>query len=129
MPFVSHAMNDVREPEAAPEDQYDLRIVKAERKTSKKGRDMIVATMVIQDSSVDAPPFQLYLLAPGPDDDDNQVRMRLLEIKRFCSVFDLDPENFDEQDLVGQTGSCFVTQETGEDNVVRNRLRLPRLKD
>ena len=128
MPFITHAMSDVREPEAAAEDEYDLRIAKAINKPSKKGRDMITVTIVFADGT-DAPPFYHYMLAPSDDDTEDMVRMRLLEIKRFCAVFDLDPENFDEQDMPGQTGRCYVVQEAGDDNVVRNKLKLPRLKD
>lgn len=128
MGFISKNLDDVHEPEAAPESEYDLRIVKAKRGESKKGTPMITATIVIDEPGIDAPPFQHYLRDPGAIEDEDQARMAALEAKRFMSVFDLD-EDFDEDDMPGQTGRCFVTQETGDDDVVRNRLRLPRLKE
>jgi hypothetical protein len=128
MPFITESLDDVREPQAAPEGEYELRIVKATRGPSKKGNDMITAILVFEDQDLAAPPFAHYLIGYDEDTDKDQIRNRKLEWKRWCACFDL-PEDCDESDMVGQTGMSFVNQEEGDDGVVRNRLRLPRLKE
>ena len=128
MPFISEPLDDIHEPKAAPEDEYDLRIVKADQRDSKAGNDMIALTLVFDDPSVDAPPFNHFLINPEGADEDKK-RMWSLEIKRFCAAFDV-AEDFEAEDLVGEVGrGIFVTQEEGDDGVIRNRMRLPRLKE
>jgi hypothetical protein len=127
MPFIKESLADVRERRAAPEGEYDLRIMKATDAPSKKGTDMITVQIGFADGT-DAPPFYEYLMGWDSDTPDDQISMRKLTIKRFCAVFDVS-EDFDAEDLVGETGNCMVTQEEGQDGMVRNRLKLPRLKD
>lgn len=127
MPFISESLDDVQEQTPAAEGEYDVRILKAEAKESKKGDPMIVLTFVFNDRSVEAPPFNHWLMAWSGGTPDEQVNMRKIEIKRFCAAFDL-PEDFDPEDCLGQEATLFVTQEVGDDDVVRNRARFPRLK-
>lgn len=128
MPFISEPLDDVHEPQPAPEGEYDLKIIKAERKDSKSGNDMVVLSFKFDDPSVDAPPFQHWLLSWEGEDDEEIVNMRRLEFKRFCNCFDV-PTDFDPEDLLGQVGTCFVKQEVGEDGVNRNRARFPKFKE
>lgn len=127
MPFITESLDDVYEPKAAPEGEYDLRIHKAVQGETKKGQPMVTATIVFDDGT-DAPPFSEYLLGWDGDTPDEQIRMRKLHIKRFCAAFDVD-EDFEAADLHGKTARIFVAQEAGQDEVVRNKLRLPRLQD
>lgn len=126
--FISAPLDDVREQKPAPEGEYDLKILKAVDGKSKKGTRMATITIVFTDPEVDAPPFQLYLRDPGDIEDPDQARMASLEAKRFQEVVGLQ-DGWDADELPGEEFTCFVGQETGEDDVVRNRLRLPRLKD
>lgn len=121
-------VDDVQEPEAAPEGEYDLRIVRAEDKESKAGNNMVECIIVIEEPGIDAQPIRHYLLDWEGIPEDQQ-RIRKLEYKRFCACFNI-PEDFDDaEELVGQTGRSYVTQEVSErDDNVYNRLRLPRLK-
>jgi hypothetical protein len=129
MGFISVPLDDVQESQPAPEAEYDLKIIKAVSGKSKAGTKMATITIAFDDTDAgDAPPFQHYLRDPGDIADEDQSRMAALEAKRFAAVFDL-PEDWDVDDLQGETGNCFVSQETGSDDIVRNRLRLPRLKD
>lgn len=127
MPFIKESLSDVKEQRAAPEGEYELRILKAKDEPSKKGTAMITCMIGFADGT-DAPPFYEYLMGWDGDTPDNQIDMRKLHVKRFCATFDV-PEDFDAEDLVGETGTCMVIQEEGQDGVVRNRLKLPRLKD
>jgi hypothetical protein len=129
MPFIKESLSDVTEARPAPEAEYDLRIMKATEGESKKGHPMITVMIGFADGT-DAPPFFHYLLGwdTGPTLEDEEILRRKREIRRFCSVFDLQ-EDFDVEDLKGETGNCFVQVEEGDDGVMRNRLKLPRIKD
>lgn len=129
MGFISVPLDDVQESLPAPEGEYDLKIIKAVEGKSKSGTKMVTITIAFDDSDAgDAPPFMHWLRDPGDIEDEDQRRMTALEAKRFAQVFDLS-DDWEADDLQGETGTCFVGQETGDDNVTRNRLRLPRLKD
>lgn len=127
MPFIRESLEDVTEAKAAPEGEYDLRILKAKQKESKAGNDMI-ELMVAFDDGTDAMPFFHYLLSWDDGTPDEQVVNRKREIKRFCAAFDA-PEDFEDSDLVGLTGKMFVKQEDSTDGIPRNRMILPRIKD
>jgi hypothetical protein len=127
MPFIKEALDDVTESKPAPEGEYDLRILKAIDKPSKSGTEMITLMLGFE-GDVDAPPFYHYLMNWDADTPAEQISMRKLEIKRFCVVFDVS-EDFDVSDLEGLTGTCFVGQEEGNDGVIRNRAKFPKLRD
>lgn len=134
MSFIRVRLDDsVKEPEVGPEGLYDLRIVKAEDGESKRGNPMTTVTIRIEGPG-DCSQYNIFnhwIIYPTDDTPDGQVRMRTLEIKRFLSCFGIPfgPEGFDSEELVGATGRSLITQEEGDDGIVRNRLRLPRLKD
>lgn len=127
MAFIKESLDDVVEAKPAPEGEYELRILKATEGESKKGNPMVTVLIGFADGT-DAPPFGHWLLGWDDSTDSEQKLNRQREIKRFCAVFDVSTD-FDAADLKGETGSCFVSQEEGDDDVVRNRLKLPRLKD
>lgn len=127
MPFISDSLDDIKEAHAAPEGEYELRITKAEEKPSKKGKAMAVIQFAFADTSVEAPRFMHYILAPDGEDE-AQDNNRKREWKRLCQACGVDT-NVELEDLVGETLTTMVLQETGDDNVVRNRARLPYLKD
>lgn len=129
MGFISVPLDDVQEAQPAPEGEYDLKIIKAVEGKSRAGTKMVTITIAFDDTDAgDAGPFMHWLRDPGDIDDDDQKKMAALEAKRFQQVFDLS-DDWEADDLVGETGNCFVGQETGDDNVTRNRLRLPRIKE
>jgi len=132
MPIIKAAeLGEDLEDQPVPEGQYDLRVARATYKLSEgKGIPMNVLTFVIE-GEPGAAPFMHWVLFPKEDDVRDVTRQRLRDIKRFFTVFgipldDYDPENDFEQ-LMGATGNCRVSVETGDDNVERNRLRLPRV--
>lgn len=130
MGFVSVSLNDVQEPQVVPEGEYDLRIVKKEDGESKKGNPMTTVMIRIEDAAVRNPAIVMhYLVHPTPDTPPDQREMRNLEFKRFLTVFGVayDERGFDTDDLVGATCRCSLIQEEGDDRVIRNRLKLPRL--
>lgn len=133
MPFVKLALDDVKEPEPVPEGVYDLRIVKTQDTESKKGNPMTVITIRIEDAGIKNPsPIVHYMTYPDADLPEEQKNFRLLDIKRFLSVFGIpfDPHGFDTDGLQGATANkAMVVQEEGDDKIIRNRIRLPRLRE
>lgn len=131
MAFINAQLDDTKEPEAAPEGEYDLRIVRAERKESKKGKMMTEVLIRIEDADVNAPPLRQYLIDVTPDMPEDQQRMRKLELKRFLQCFGIKlvDGGYDEEDLAGATGRCMVIQEENGEYGLQNRLRLPRLRE
>ena len=132
MPFISTPLGDAKEPEAVPEGPYDLRIVKSEDGESKKGNPMTTVYIKIEDPAYpNAALVGHWILHPTADTPPEQLQMRILEQRRFLECFGIPYEanGFNTDDLVGATGNSFLVQETGDDNVVRNRLRLPKLKE
>jgi len=96
---------------------------------TKKKDPMTVLTIKIETTEVPNPaPVQHFITYPNGGQWDD---MRALEIKRILTLFDVrfDEAGFDSNDLLGQTGRCMVVQEEGDDGVMRNRLKLPRLKE
>jgi hypothetical protein len=131
MGFINANLNDVQEPQYVPEGEYDLRVVKKEDKESKKGKPMTVLHIRIEDAPVrNAQLVQHYLNHPYEGLPADQIEMRLLELKRVCALFGVEwgANGFDTDDFQGRTGRCLLVQEEGDDKVVRNRLKLPRLK-
>lgn len=130
MSFIKLAIDDIKEGEVVPEGEYDLRIVSAKDGTSKAGNQMTTVMIKIEDAGMPNPNLVgHWLVYPDESVDKEQKQMRLLDIKRFLSCFGVAIDGgFDSDDLVGQTGRCFLRQEQGEDGKTYNRLVLPRLK-
>jgi hypothetical protein len=129
MPRINLDLDDAKEPEVAPEGEYDLRIVKVEDGQSKAGNDMTTCTIAFE-GHPEWRAIKHWITYPDSDTPPDQKAMRLVDIKRFLTCFGVahDGTGFDSDDLVGQTGFCLVIQEDGDDDNTYNRLRLPRLK-
>ncbi len=76
---------------------------------------------------------QIYHYLVWPDDTvDRESRERTIRNnKRFLHAFGVPIQDggFDTEDLLGATATMMVGQEEGDDGVIRNRLRIPRMKD
>lgn len=129
MPFIKDDLEQVQESKPVPEGEYDLTIKKAEEKDSKKGNPMIEVVITIDDPDYpNATPIFHYLNHPEGAKDDQTAQLFMLDIKRFCHCFDV-PYDFEAGDLPGSKGTCFVKQVEGDDDQIRNELRLPRVND
>lgn len=129
MSFVKIDLTKTKEPEIVPEGEYDLRIVKVMDTETKKKDPMTVLTIRIENAEQPNPaPLQHFITYPNGGQYDD---MRALEIKRLLTLFDVpfDTGGFDMEQLLGQTARCLLTQEEGDDGVVRNRMKLPRIKE
>jgi len=133
MPFIKIALDDAAEQEPVPEGEYELQIIKADDGESKKGNQMTTVMLKVMDPPASCPNpaiIRHWITYPDMDTPADQRNLRLIDIKRFLTVFNIQmtEDGFDSDDLVGSTGRCFVYQEQSENNdEIYNRLRLPRL--
>jgi hypothetical protein len=138
VPIITAAeiSSDEYEDKIAPEGTYPLRIAKAEYGQTKGGegkpkRDMVTAMLVIDGADGDGiQPFNEYLVLPTDNEETKTKRLFMQRLTRFLSIFghsgDFDPEQAASV-LTGLTAEAPVTQEEGNDGVMRNRLKLPRI--
>lgn len=131
MPFVKVKL-DAKEPEVAPEDEYELRIIKIEERVSgdkaKIPGEPYVAVMIrIEDG--DYKPIYHNLMIPTGKTAESNVELYKLNIQRFLNCFGIagDPDGFDTDDFPGSTGKCYVVQQEDQNGEAQNVLRLPRL--
>lgn len=130
MPVISVSEGDQFEDKPVKAGTYPLRIVKTESKNSKGGNPMTVVTIKIEGpDGAEAPLFSHWLMTPQEGSENYRRNRR--DIIRFCKVFGLDSFDPDDSDQVanleGATADCYLDVEVGDDNVERNRLRLPRV--
>lgn len=129
MSFVKIDLKNAKEPEPVPEGEYDLRIVKVMDTETKKKEPMTVVTLRVEDQGFpNAAAVQEFITYPNGGQYDD---LRALQLKRLLTLFDVpfDESGFDSADLMGKTGRCFLTQEEGDDGVLRNKMKLPRIKE
>ena len=78
-----------------------------------------------------SPIFHTLMIPTGKTPEKN-VEMYKLNIQRFLHMFNIpgDENGFDTDDFAGATAKdVTVTQEEGDDDVVRNKIKLDRLPD
>lgn len=129
MPFVPIRLDDVQEGSAVADGEYDLQIIKAVLGESKKGNSMVTVTIRVLDEPT-ANLVNHWLTPPAAGLPEDQVRLRKLDIARFCSAFDIPTEDggFDTDDFAGKTARVYLKKEVSEDDGNEyNRLRLPRI--
>ena len=135
MPLIdADALGEDYEDKVAPEGKYDVRIQKADYKQTKKGdRDMIAAMLTIDGAEGDGvSPFNEFLLIPSEHEEPKTKRLFMQRLTRFLQIFGVPTnDGFDPEQapsvFPGLTAKCDVVQEEGDDGVVRNRLKLPRI--
>ena len=112
MPFIEQAVADATEGYFVDEDEYDLRIVSAEEKDSKKGKPMIECVIEIVEHP-DAEPVFHYVNLVHPEDSEKARKFKLRMTRRFLEVFNVpyQDDGFDSDDLNGAEGRCVVYQQ------------------
>jgi Protein of unknown function (DUF669) len=136
MPFIDQALADAKEDVCVPEGAYDLSIIQAELKTSKKaaerGEEDNMIQVMIRIESPDYPNastlFHHLMLVKDPDYEYNHLWLR--DQKRFLVLFGIPHEGtgFDLDDFPGATAKQVLLKvdqnERGEDT---NVLVLPKI--
>lgn len=133
MPLIDAAtLGEDLEDKAAPEGEYELRVVKSEYKETKSGENHMIA-LALKVEGAEGEGVSLvnhYIVMPKDGDPSGTTRMRLRDLKRFLVAFGwdiskgFDPETEADQ-LNGLTGKARLAQEEYEGNI-SNKLRLPK---
>lgn len=134
MPFIELDLDSAQEASVVPEGEYDVRCARFEATTSKKGNAMYRAMILVEDPEYsNALPINHFLVLPSADDDQDVVNMKLRNIKRFLACFGVafEGSGFNDEDVEGATGRCFVGQTPADEDTgaIYNELKPPRIKD
>lgn len=119
--------DDVHEPVAMPEDEYELRILDFDVRTSQKtGGQFIMVRMEVVGEPY-AKDFNHIMMLATENDEPKQANSRKFAIKSFVEAFDL-PSRLSKEAVVGATGWAYLVQEDGGEYGIQNRVRkfLPR---
>ena len=127
-------LKGVQEPVVAPEGQANLTVATVLRYTKEDTKnDVIKLTLDINEPVPEEGDEKYkkvihYLSFPGPEDDDDKAKTKLLMIKRFLILADVQfsSEGCSEEDLYGATFDCPIEVEHNEQlGIDQNRLRVP----
>jgi hypothetical protein len=114
---------DVPEITSVPQGEYELKILSAETKDSKKGDPMIALYMeVLGEATADN--LNHYIMLPT-DGDDEKTRVRKLNrLKEFKSCFHLPSSGpIASEDMVGATGWAILGEEESQEFGKQNRVK------
>ena len=122
-------IEDIEEQKALPAGNYLVRISDAELKNSKAGNPMLKVIAEFPDEPAGSSVFH-FINMPVDDTPEDQVRMRLLELKRMLTAFGCEygPKGFDPAGLIGEECELYVSVEQDQNGIDRNRLNLPKIK-
>ena len=138
MPFIEQAIADAKEDVCVPEGAYDLSIISAELKTSKKAaergeEDNMIQVMIKIESDEypnAATVFHHLMLVKDPDFEYNHLWLR--DQKRFLVLFGIPHEGtgFDLDDFAGATArQVLLKVDTNDRDEEQNVLVLPKIAD
>ena len=134
MSFIEMNLTDVREPVVAPEGPANLTVATMMRYTKEDTKnDVIKLTLDIneprsEDGGESYKRITHYLSFPGPNDDDDKCKTKMLMVKRFLILagIQFSSEGWNEEDLYGATFDCPIEVEHNDQiGIDQNRLRVP----
>jgi hypothetical protein len=138
MPFIQQALADAKEDVPVPEGEYELEIIQATAKQSKKyaesgkaGDNMISVAIAIRSDEYPsaATVFHNIMLVTDPAYEYNHLWLR--DQKRFLTLFAIPHEGngFDVDDFQGATARCLLKVDQNDRGDDINVLALPRVKE
>lgn len=123
--FLNMDVNDAQEYKAVAEGEYQLRVMAAEIKTSKKtGGDYIGVKCQIMGDDPFTKDINHTLMIPTAQDDVKQANNRKLAIRNFMQAFDVEVTGtITPEDWVGKTGWVVLVEEHTEGFGDQNKIR------
>ena len=117
---------DVKEPEAVPAGPYDLQVIKAEIKPTKKG-GMMLATQIAISEHPNAPNIFDYLVLPTGTEHDEIFIRSIRRAAGACGVSFDKNGSFKAEDFLGAEFRAKLTLEDSEEYGLQNRIQWPKL--
>ena len=106
-----------------PADEYELRILKAEQKTSKKGDPMLEIQLEIPSDPKSKDMFH-YLMLPTNSDDEKRKTQKLVNLKEFKAAFGLPASGpISEADLEGARGWAILAEDESTEFGKSNKIK------
>jgi len=124
MSFLDIDFNDTFEPKAVPPGEYNLRVLRAEIKTSKNtGGDYLNLQMEIVNEP-EADNIYHIMMLPTSNDDIKKANKRKLALLAFFKAFGVDATSGMNVDILeGQTGWAILDIEDDPEFGQRNRVK------
>lgn len=124
MSFLDIDFNDTFEPKVMAPGEYNLRILRAETKTSKNtGGDYLNVQMEIVDEP-EADDIYHIMMLPTSNDDIKKANKRKLALLNFFKAFGINPSaGMNVAELEGQTGWAILDIEDDPEFGQRNRVK------
>lgn len=129
MSFIEMNLDDVQEPQTAPEGEYELVIDNAEVGLSKTSGKPRIAVRIAFDCHPELQSMLHFISLPTEDDDPSSANFKKLMLKRFLYLFNIPCDGgFNVEDLFGARATAAVRlSEPSDSNEVYNELILPKL--
>lgn len=124
MSFLNQDFDNVFEPKAMREGEYQLRVLDAQVKTSSKtGGDYIMARLEIV-GEPEAKDISHVMMLPGTNDDVKRKNSRLSAIQNFLKACGLNPATTSNvQEVIGCTCWAIISEEADPEYGQQNRVR------
>jgi hypothetical protein len=124
MSFLGQDYDQIFEPKSVKADEYQLRVLDAQVKTSAKtGGEYLSAKLEII-GEPEAKDINHVMMLPTSNDDIKQKNKRLFAIQSFVKACGQDPANISNvQDLIGSTCWAILVEEADPEYGNQNRVR------
>ena len=124
MGFLDLNFDEVFEPKALTQGEYQLRVIDAGVKTSSKGKGDYLGVRLEVMNEPTAKTIQHVMMLPSSNDDIKKKNNRLFAIQSFIKACGMDPgANFNPEQLVGSTCWAILTEEADPEYGNQNRVR------
>jgi hypothetical protein len=124
MSFINEDTSNVPELAAVPEGEYEVRLVNADVKNSKKGLPMVEAKLDIP-SEPTSDDIYHYIMLPTQGDTEKQKIRKQQNLKEFKAAFGMPqsgPVNL--EDYAGTKGWALLSEEENDQtNKMQNRVK------
>jgi hypothetical protein len=124
MSFINEDTSNVPDLKPLPEGEYEVRLLSAEVKNSKKGDPMIEAKFDVPSEGLSDDIYHYIMLPTGSDDEKKKIR-KLQNLRDFKAALRMPPTGqVDLEQFAGEKSWALLTEETNEQTgKMNNRIK------
>uniref|UniRef100_A0A6M3JCG2 DUF669 domain-containing protein n=1 Tax=viral metagenome TaxID=1070528 RepID=A0A6M3JCG2_9ZZZZ len=124
MSFINEDTSNVPDLASLPEGEYEVRLLAAEVKNSKKGDPMIEAKLDVPSEALSDDIYH-YIMLPTSNDDEKRKIRKLQNLRDFKVAFNMPPTGqVDLEQFVGEKSWALLTEETNDQTgKTNNRIK------